>query len=118
MAAPAFGQRLDLKRAAQRVHVVALVCVEPNDVGHSDAVLILTDKLDAVASFDESLLRDGEIKARQPALQETLKNVCAAKLDAELVAGQARLRHHQPRLTDAELVADVDSAFRQAFGRK
>src|SRR5207248_8298798 len=65
-----------------------------------------------------ALLEHCEVETRQLALQKALEDVVASKLEAELVAGQPGLRHHQVGGADLKAIANMHAFVQQSLDRQ
>lgn len=86
------------------------------DIGYRYFGGIAMDDFDWVSGGELAFFDDGEIEAAGIAFDEALDHVVAIEADSDFIAGDARLCDHQKRGTDAQLVADVERIFEQAFG--
>src|SRR5215213_7386826 len=102
MIAPALRQGSDGDGAPHRLDVALASRVQPADVGDSDAVLVTRDQLELVPRADLAFALHGEVEPGPPAGHKLLEDVRAPELDAEFVAGQARLGDGHFRRADAE----------------
>src|SRR5436853_203606 len=105
---PTIRQGFDFNRAPHHFQIIAVARVQSGNVRDLDIVLVLTERHDCISRRDLAFSNHREIKTGAPARQKTSENVCAPELDAELVAGHARLCDHHFGLPYAKQIADVD----------
>jgi hypothetical protein len=114
--APALREYLELGGASHALDVVAVAGEETRDFRHAKPVGVPLQLDDRVAGCDVSLSGDGEVEAKQAALEEFEHELVALHLDPELEAREAWLSHDEFGRADAEAVADADVAVEEAFG--
>src|SRR5438445_1122058 len=72
---------------------------------------------DRVTRGDGAFFEDRQIESRSAACEESPDHVGPPEPDAELVAGEARLRHLQQGRADAQVRPDAELPFREALCR-
>ena len=65
--------------------------IKVHNVGHSNAMLIASNRFHRIASCNAAFFRDGKVEASPTALQESLYDVWAAEPNTELKARHAWL---------------------------
>src|SRR5437899_4247428 len=73
---------------------------------------------DRVSRGDGAFLEDRQVESRSAACEESPDHVGPPESDAELVAGEAGLRHLQQGRTDAQLGPDAELPFRESVRRE
>jgi hypothetical protein len=77
--------------------------------------MVLLDTVEVVARTDIAFFEDPEVKADATALEKLLRELWIPHLDAEPVAGNARLGHLNQRFPDPKDIAYVDAVFGHPF---
>src|ERR1019366_2859251 len=88
------------------------------DIRHGDAVFVLAHPLDIVSRVNEPLFENRKIDSGTAAGEKSLHDVVAAKPNAELIAGKARLGDLKEGFADPVMVADARDVFAEYFGRE
>src|SRR4029453_15464537 len=91
--APALREYLELGGASHALDVVAVAGEETRDFRHAKPVGVPLQLDNRVAGCDVSLSGDGEVEAKQAALEEFEHELVALHLDPELEAREAWLSH-------------------------
>jgi len=109
---PANRKTFVLNGSLHQCDIVPLVEIQSRDIRHRDVVRIAVDPLDRIARTNLALLHNREIPTVPLAVQEASDHILTAKLEAQLIARQARLRRLQQRGPNAEPIADVHGIFK------
>src|SRR4029077_16716325 len=80
--------------------------------------LVSLETLDLVSRLNLSFAQNRKIESSTLRIQQPFDDVGPAKLNSELVTGQAWRRGHHFCRADAKSVADIDLGFEQPFDRK
>ena len=114
--APGGGEGFGGEGAAEEWGVGVLMEVEADDVENFNFVFVAVERDEYGDGGDLAFFEDAEIVAQAHGVEEALDHVIAAKFDAELVAGHARLDGEDFRGADLKTVADVDGVFGESRG--
>ena len=121
VASPAFGEGFEIDGAGEEIMSVRgsvrrCAVVKMIDIGYRYFGGIAMGDFDRVSGGELAFFDDGEIEAAGIAFDEALDHVVAVEADSDFIAGDARLRDHQEGGTDAQLIANMEGVFEQAFG--
>src|SRR5712692_11055034 len=115
---PRFGQRFHRHHASQQVQVVLVFPVKACNIRHLHFVFVTVQQPDGLSSSHLALLEHREVEPRQLALQKSLEDVVAPKLEAELIARQPGLRHHHVGGSDLKMIANMHGFVQQTLDRE
>src|SRR5205807_5351122 len=82
VAAPALWQSLQLHGLLQRLTIVCLKSVQPENLSNREAVFVTSDQLDGVSAINLAFLSDCKIEACAPAIQEALDHLRPSEPDS------------------------------------
>src|SRR5215831_4092784 len=85
---------------------------------HRDLLIALGEALQDIPCADFAFAQDSQIKAAATARVKPFRHVRTPKSYAEFVTRHARLRYFDHRVSNAELIADVNRRFVQLYRRK
>src|SRR5438874_5530519 len=118
---PILRQSSNLQSASQRYQFLrspALRNIQPCNFGYWKRIRISRQDCDLIARADLSFAQNGNVKTCSAARQESLHHIIGSKSNAQLVAGQSRLRDNHFRRTDSKSIANMDIGFKQPIRRE